>query len=38
MAWGCKHDGPCGWAQREWREWWCDVCERSGPIPPVENG
>ena len=30
MAWGCKHAGPCGWAESDGFEWWCETCERGG--------
>lgn len=50
MTWGCKQKpNGCGWASwQEYpglgqREWWCDLCERTGvvaveitePVPAV---
>lgn len=30
MSWGCKHAGPCGWAENDGYEWWCETCVRGG--------
>lgn len=44
MSWGCKQKpNGCGWANWQTypgglRQWWCDVCERSGTYQTPAGG